>query len=87
MTRYRGASLTSAGLCLCLLLPFLNAAAAAVTVSEKDAASLSSQPGDGPAISPGPDDGRVAFWTASLLERLHYSHHPFDSTISSEFLD
>jgi carboxyl-terminal processing protease len=87
MTRYRGTSLTSAGLCLCLLLPFLNAAAAAVTVSEKDAASLSSQPGDGPAISPGPDDGRVAFWTASLLERLHYSHHPFDSTISSEFLD
>jgi carboxyl-terminal processing protease len=38
-------------------------------------------------IKPGPFDGRVAFLTAGLLEGIHFSHHPFDSTISSKFLD
>ncbi len=38
-------------------------------------------------IEPGPEDGRVAFVTARLLERFHYSHHPFDEMISSRFLD
>ena len=38
-------------------------------------------------LKPGPDDGRIAFTTAMVLPRLHYSHQPFNDTVSSEFLD
>jgi len=38
-------------------------------------------------VKPGPDDGRVAFVTAALLEKMHYSHHPLDAAYSSAFLD
>jgi carboxyl-terminal processing protease len=38
-------------------------------------------------LTPGPEDGRIAFFTARLLEQYHYSHHPFDDGIASEFLD
>ncbi len=37
--------------------------------------------------TPGADDGRIAFWTAFLLQNYHYSHQRFDDTVSSEFLD
>src|SRR5262245_11069846 len=29
-------------------------------------------------VKPGPDDGRIAFLTAFLLERIHFSQHSFD---------
>ena len=35
----------------------------------------------------GLEDGQIAFWTAYLLKNYHYSHHPFDDSISSQFLD
>ncbi|MBC8094410.1 MAG: carboxy terminal-processing peptidase [Akkermansiaceae bacterium] len=35
----------------------------------------------------GQEEGQIAFWTASLLKNYHYSHHPFDDSISSQFLD
>ena len=38
-------------------------------------------------ISPGPEDGRIAFKTAQMLEGLHFSHHPLDSTFGSQFMD
>lgn len=38
-------------------------------------------------LQPGPEDGRIAFLTAKLLEQYHYSHHVFDDSISSQFLD
>jgi carboxyl-terminal processing protease len=38
-------------------------------------------------ISPGPEDGRIAFKTAQMLEYLHFSHHPLDSTYGSQFMD
>jgi carboxyl-terminal processing protease len=38
-------------------------------------------------IEPGPNDGTVAFLTSRLLEQLHYSHHPFDDSISGALLD
>ncbi|HYG21879.1 MAG TPA: carboxy terminal-processing peptidase [Verrucomicrobiae bacterium] len=33
------------------------------------------------------EDGQIAFWTAYLLQKYHYSHQPFDDRISSQFLD
>jgi carboxyl-terminal processing protease len=38
-------------------------------------------------ISPGPEDGRIAYLTARLLEDLHFSHHRLDSEYGAEFLD
>jgi carboxyl-terminal processing protease len=38
-------------------------------------------------ISPGPEDGRIAFKTAQMLEYLHFSHHPLDATYGSQFMD
>ncbi len=38
-------------------------------------------------VKPGSDDGRVAWVTAELLEKAHYSHHPLDAAYSSAFLD
>jgi carboxyl-terminal processing protease len=38
-------------------------------------------------IGPGPEDGRIAFATAVLLEHLNFSHHPLDAKYSSEFFD
>src|SRR5436190_4508525 len=38
-------------------------------------------------VKPGPDDGRIAFLTAFLLEKIHFSRHSFDEEISSRFLD
>ncbi len=35
----------------------------------------------------GQEEGQIAFWTAYLLKNYHYSHHPFDDSISSQFLD
>ena len=80
MTRYCRALSLLAGLCLCLLLAQLRAADAPAAASAEASAG-------GLCVTPGPDDGRIAFVTARLLERMHYSHHPFDDAISSEFLD
>ena len=38
-------------------------------------------------ISPGPEDGRVAWKTAQMLEGLHFSHHALDAEFGSEFMD
>src|SRR5262245_28040692 len=38
-------------------------------------------------VKPGPDDGRIAYLTAFLLEKIHFSRHSFDADISSKFLD
>ena len=38
-------------------------------------------------IQPGPMDGRIAFVTAKMLEKLHYTRHAFDDEISGKFLD
>jgi carboxyl-terminal processing protease len=38
-------------------------------------------------LAPGPNDGRIAFVVARLLERAHYLQHPFDDEVSSKFLD
>lgn len=38
-------------------------------------------------ISPGPVDGRIAYVTAEMLEKVHYSHTLLNSTLSAKFLD
>ena len=38
-------------------------------------------------LKPGPDDARIAFVAAKLLEQGHYSRQPFNDDISSKMLD
>jgi carboxyl-terminal processing protease len=38
-------------------------------------------------LAPGPNDARIAFWTARLLEEYHYSQQPLDTGISERFFD
>jgi carboxyl-terminal processing protease len=38
-------------------------------------------------LKPGPDDGRIAFVAARLLEQAHYTRHRFDDEVSSKMLD
>ncbi|MEJ0088875.1 MAG: carboxy terminal-processing peptidase [Limisphaerales bacterium] len=48
----------------------------------------------GPALTnapaplvPGPNDGRIAYVTARLLDNYHYSQQPFDAEMSKKFFD
>src|SRR5437868_5967799 len=38
-------------------------------------------------LSPGPDDGKIAYVAAKVLEGNHYLQRPIDDAISSKFLD
>jgi carboxyl-terminal processing protease len=38
-------------------------------------------------LAPGPNDGRIAYVTARLLEEYHYSQHPLDQEMSEKFFD
>ena len=38
-------------------------------------------------LVPGPDDPRIAYETARLMEVYHYSHHPLDTEMSGKFFD
>jgi carboxyl-terminal processing protease len=40
-----------------------------------------------PKLTPGPNDGRIAYVTARLLEEYHYSQHPLDKEMSEKFFD
>ncbi len=40
-----------------------------------------------PALAPGPNDGRIAYVTARLLEEYHYSQQPLDKEMSEKFFD
>jgi carboxyl-terminal processing protease len=40
-----------------------------------------------PQLSPGPNDGRIAYVTARLLDNYHYSQQPFDAEMSAKFFD
>ena len=43
---------------------------------------------DAPAqLSPGPNDARIAYVTARLLEEFHYSQQPLDTEMSEKFFD
>jgi carboxyl-terminal processing protease len=87
MTRYSGKWLVTAGIGLRLLVLPSHAADSGAAVSRQDLAGSASSGTNGFRITPGPQDGRIAFYAAALLERIHYSHHPFDTSISRAFLD
>ena len=38
-------------------------------------------------LAPGPNDARIAYWTARLLEDFHYSQQPLDAAMSEKFFD
>jgi carboxyl-terminal processing protease len=38
-------------------------------------------------LSPTPDDDRIAYITAELMEHFHYSQHPLDTEMSEKFFD
>jgi carboxyl-terminal processing protease len=40
-----------------------------------------------PQLTPGPNDGNIAYITARLLEEFHYSQHPLDTEMSGKFFD
>jgi carboxyl-terminal processing protease len=40
-----------------------------------------------PEIHPGKYDGNIAWFTASMLEQVHYSKQPLDRAMSAKFLD
>jgi carboxyl-terminal processing protease len=40
-----------------------------------------------PRLSPGPNDGRIAYLTALLMANLHYSQEPLDADLSAKFYD
>ncbi|HEV2437294.1 MAG TPA: carboxy terminal-processing peptidase [Verrucomicrobiae bacterium] len=40
-----------------------------------------------PGLAPGPNDGRIAYVTARLLEEYHYSQRPLDKEMSEKFFD
>ncbi len=40
-----------------------------------------------PRLAPGPNDSRIAYVTARLLEEYHYSQHPLDQAVSEKFFD
>lgn len=90
MTRHISARFLLPALCLELLLP-LRAAEVKTESSVAQAggaAETLSEPGTNATfLKPTREDGRIAFVAARLLEKWHYSHHIFDDTISSEFLD
>src|SRR5262245_40435014 len=71
-----------------LVLPVSGADVAANPAGEKAAGSESQDKIFRPFhVSPGPIDGQIAFYTAALLEKLHYSQKHFDESVSIKFLD
>ena len=39
------------------------------------------------SLKPGPNDARIAFWAARLLEEYHYRQRPLDRDLSEKFFD
>jgi carboxyl-terminal processing protease len=39
------------------------------------------------ALTPGPNDAHIAYWTAKLMENIQYSRQPFDMEMSEKFYD
>ena len=59
--------------------PASDAAAKAVTTESKTSTATS--------LAPGPSDGRIAYLTAELMRRHHYSRHRLDDEYSAKFFD
>src|SRR5437879_6289931 len=66
-----------------LLLPVF-AAEPAVSAAGAESQEKAAKPYH---VSPGPADGQIAYYTARMLQEMHYLHQTFDEGISSKFLD
>ena len=51
------------------------------------AAPGNSTPNPHARLAPGPNDGRIAYLTALLMQTLHYSQAPLDADLSAKFFD
>jgi carboxyl-terminal processing protease len=83
MIRHSGVKLSLWVLCVKLVLPL----GAAETSPATTLASTNFTTATESRLHPNREDGRIAFITARLLEELHYTHKPFDESISSRFLN
>src|SRR6185503_18960811 len=79
------AKLLPIGVCLGIILSQI--AVGADTDAPRDSGSKTTNGAPYAVPTPGADDGRIAFWTAYLLQNYHYSHQRFDDNVSSQFLD
>jgi carboxyl-terminal processing protease len=57
-----------------------------LTAQEKSTPAITPTP-PASVLTPGPSDGSIAYWTARLLEEIHYSQQPLDSEMSKKFFD
>src|SRR5260221_253296 len=72
-----------------LILPAFSSESTAASPTDKPAEAESAKKPAPPfhALTPGPMDGQIALVAAKVLEQRHYSHLPFDESVSSKFLD
>jgi carboxyl-terminal processing protease len=56
-------------------------------VPPKPAVSTAAAPGTLTPLAPGPNDARIAYYTAQFLETLQYSLQPLDTAMSEKFFD
>jgi len=75
------------GLRLAQPLAWADAKEPSAAAAQPSAKAESVQTSSAVSLKPGANDAYIAFWTAKLLERHHYSQQPFDEVTSSHFLD
>jgi carboxyl-terminal processing protease len=69
------------------LLPTLAIAAGLALWAGCQTAKVSPAPPLTTSLQPGPNDPRIAFWTARLLEGFHYRQQPLDREMSEKTFD
>jgi len=79
--KHLGAKLSLCILCVCLAFSLGAAETNLVTTISPD--SFTNSPAH--RVHATREDGNVAYLTAALLERLHFTHHPFDTDYSKLF--
>ena len=72
------AGVTLAALCAFFIVP------GCVTAQKKNAAPA---PVSDSRLVPGPDDPRIAYETARLMEVYHYTHQPLDTNVTAKFFN
>ncbi|HEY2082163.1 MAG TPA: carboxy terminal-processing peptidase [Verrucomicrobiae bacterium] len=84
MIRKFGRTLLLLALGFNLSLPLRAAETQVAAITKSTAPATNPTP---PLLKPGPDAGKIAFFTAYMLEKLEYMQHPFDATISTRLFD
>jgi carboxyl-terminal processing protease len=71
---------------LLIVWPLANSLFAAASLTA-DSALISSRHTNATPLLEGPDDTNILKWTARIIEHSHYNRQPFDTEVSSRFLD